>query len=112
MRPLGDRRARIRLEVVGVLWGTLEATPTARVLNISRTGALIESPMGVPLESVQTVRFTVGGEAVTVDARVRHLRRVPGAATPEYLVGVEFVSAPEALLNSIERLGIDIDPSV
>ena len=112
MRPLGDRRARVRLEVVGVLWGSLEVTPTARVLNISRTGALIESPLGVPLESIQSVRFTVGGEAVTVDARVRHLRRVPNAETPEYLVGIEFLSTPEALLNSIERLAIDVDHSV
>jgi hypothetical protein len=112
MRPLGDRRARVRLEVVGVLWGTLEVTPTARVVNISRTGALIESPLGVPLESVQSIRFTVGGEAVTVDARVRHLRRISTAEAPEYLVGIEFLSAPDALLNSIERLTSDADSAV
>ena len=112
MRPLGNRRARVRLEVVGVLWGTLEVTPTARVVNISRTGALIESPLGVPLESIQSVRFTVGGEAVTVDARVRHLRRISTAETPEYLVGIEFLSTPDALLNSIERLTSDTDSSV
>ena len=106
MRPLGDRRARVRLEVVGVLWGTLEATPSARVLNISRTGALIESPQSVPLESIQSVRFTVAGEAITVDARVRHLRRSASTEVPEYLVGVEFLSMPDALLKSIERLAV------
>ena len=109
MRPLGDRRARVRLEVVGVLWGTLEVTPAARVLNISRTGALIESPQSVPLESIQSVRFTVAGEAIMVDARVRHLRRGSGAEAPEYLVGVEFLSMPDALLHSIERLTMDVD---
>ena len=109
MRPLGDRRARVRLEVVGVLWGTLEVTPSARVLNISRTGALIESPRSVPLESIQSVRFTVAGEAITVDARVRHLRRSTSAEAPEYLVGVEFLSVPDVLLHSIERLTVDID---
>jgi PilZ domain len=112
MRPLGDRRARVRLEVVGVLWGTLDVASAARVVNISRQGALIESPQSVPLESVQSIRFTVGGESVTVDARVRHLRRAPSAETPEYLVGIEFLSTPDALLNSIERLATDIDPSL
>ena len=42
---LGDRRSRVRLEVVGALWATLELTEPARVVNISREGALITSPV-------------------------------------------------------------------
>ena len=50
---LGDRRSRVRLEVVGALWATLELTEPARVVNISRDGALITSPVAMPPESVQ-----------------------------------------------------------
>ena len=50
---LGDRRSRVRLEVVGALWATLELTEPARVVNISRDGALITSPVPMPPESVQ-----------------------------------------------------------
>ena len=50
---LGDRRSRVRLEVVGALWATLELTEPARVINISRDGALITSPVPMPPESVQ-----------------------------------------------------------
>src|SRR5437870_2075071 len=40
MRPLGDRRARVRFEVVGSFWGTVDLAEPARVININRTGAL------------------------------------------------------------------------
>ena len=51
MRPLGDRRRRIRLEVVGSLWGALEIDRQAELMNISRTGALIVSPVPAAVEA-------------------------------------------------------------
>jgi hypothetical protein len=106
MKPLGDRRSRVRLEVVGVLWGTLELPGTARLLNISTTGALIQSQVAVRVDSVQPVRFTVGREQVTVDATVRHFRQVEDDPGAGYLVGLNFVSPPLALLHSIEQLAL------
>ena len=109
MNPLGDRRSRVRFDVVGALWGVLELTETARIRNVSNTGALIDSPLPVALESTQTVRVIVNGEPVAVDASVRHVRRIepdsaePGA--PRYLIGLEFLSPPESVLQTIEQLG-------
>jgi len=100
---LGDRRARVRLEVVGALWATLELAEPARVVNISRDGALITSPVPMTPETVQPLHLKVQGHDVTVDARVRHVRRVSGANEPiRYLVGVEFLSSPPALLSATD----------
>ena len=94
---LGDRRSRVRLEVVGALWATLELTEPARLVNISREGALITSSVPMPPESVQPLHLKARGQDVTVDARVRHIRRVSGPDEPSrYLIGVEFLSIPPA----------------
>ena len=100
---LGDRRSRVRLEVVGALWATLELTEPARVVNISRDGALLRSPVAMPPESVQPLHHKLEGQEVTVDARVRHVRRVSGPEEPiRYLVGVEFLSVPPALARAAD----------
>src|SRR6186997_455279 len=76
MRPLGDRRRRIRLEVVGSLWGALEVDRTAHLLNISKSGALIMSPVAAAVDSTQFVKLTIEGHEVKLSARVRHVQRV------------------------------------
>ena len=107
MRRLGDRRAQMRLEVVGALWGTLELSETASVLNISATGALIESPVPAVPDSTQSVIFLVDDEELKVETSVRHSRRVvPEGDPPQYLIGIEFVSPPTRLVHSIELLGV------
>ena len=103
MRPLGDRRRRIRLEVVGFLWGTLEVDRQATLMNISRSGALILSPVPAAVDSTQSVRLTIEGHEVKLAARVRHLHRVtPSSGAPEYRIGLEFLEAPEILIHSLE----------
>lgn len=104
MRPLGDRRARIRLEVVGSLWGTLEVSKQARVVNISTSGALIASPVPAALDSTQTVKLVLKGQEIKVDARVRHLKRVVSAGDERshYQIGLEFLEAPAALAHALE----------
>src|SRR5262245_18733309 len=105
MRPLGDRRRHVRCDVVGSLWGLLELTESARIHNVSKTGALIDSPVPVALESTQAVRVIVDGEPVAVNAKVRHVRRVEvDSRGPSYLIGLEFMSPPEPVLQSIDHL--------
>lgn len=100
---LGDRRARVRLEVVGALWATLELAEPARVVNISKDGALITSPVAMPPDSVQPLHLKLHGHEISVDARVRHVRRVSGPDEPIcYLVGVEFLTVPPALAAAAE----------
>ena len=104
MKSIGDRRAAVRLEIVGSLWGTLRLTESARVLNISPGGALIMAPSGMPLDSTAAVKLTLAGEQVTLQARVRHLKHVP--ASPQqpahYLIGLELPGMPAALAQALE----------
>ena len=110
--PLGDRRSRVRYDVVGTLWGLLELSEKARIRNVSRTGVLIESPFPAALASTHTVTLIVDGESVDVDARVRHVRLVESTGSktsgasegPRYVIGLEFLSPPESVLRSIDHL--------
>ena len=104
MRPLGDRRRRIRLEVVGSLWGTLEIEREARLMNISRTGVLITSPVPAAVDSTQSLKLTIEGHEVKLDARVRHLQRVDddSEGVAQYRIGLEFLEAPAVLVHALE----------
>ena len=103
MRHLGDRRRRIRLEVVGSLWGTLEIDRQASLVNISRTGALIVSPVPAPVDSTQSVKLSIEGHEIKLAARVRHLHRIPSATgAAQYRIGLEFLEAPAVLVHALE----------
>ena len=104
MRPLGDRRSRVRFEVVGGLWGTLEANRDARLLNISRSGALIVSPVPLAVDSIQTVRLMMKQNEFYVHARVRHVTpaAAQGGEEPQYEVGVEFLNVPIGVVKALE----------
>jgi len=102
MRPLGDRRRRIRLEVVGSLWGALEIDRQAQLMNISRTGALIVSPVAAAVDSMQSVRLTIEGHEIKLAARVRHMQRVDEASGPRYRIGLEFLEEPAVLAHAFE----------
>ena len=103
MRPLGDRRHRIRLEVVGSLWGTLEIDREAKLVNISRTGVLITSPVAAAVDSTQSVRLAIEGHEVKLAAKVRHLQRVADLdGAPQYRIGLEFLEAPAVLVHALE----------
>ncbi len=96
-----DRRSHERFDVVGTLWGVLELPEPARLMNISIAGALIDAPVGPVTDSLQSLRITIDGECVCVDARVRHVRP---AAPGRFFVGLEFVAPPTSVVASIEAL--------
>jgi hypothetical protein len=92
MRRVGDRRGRVRLDVVGALWGTLETSKRAQVLNISDTGALLLSPVHLPANTVHTLQMTHHGLQLEAEVLVRHVR--PASVAGAYQVGVEFLAPP------------------
>ena len=101
---MGDRRRRIRLEVVGSLGGVIEIGRNAELVNISLNGALISSPVPTAVDSTQSVRLTIEGHEVTLAARVRHLKRQSAAdgSEPHYRIGLEFLEAPSILVHALE----------
>ena len=104
MVPTGDRRSRPRLEVVGLLWGALDIMEPARVVDISRGGVLIESPVAVPPGSEQLIQLSLDGQRIRVDVRACHMRQSSSHAGPSahYLIGYEFVHPPAALAEALE----------
>ena len=102
MRSPGDRRSRVRFEVFGAFWGTFDAGDAVRVHNLTHYGALIEAHQPLAVESVQSVCLMLDGQPAVADARVRHLK--PTAEVDRYLVGVEFLSAPTAFVEAVDRL--------
>jgi hypothetical protein len=115
MKPLGDRRVRVRFEVLGTLSAALEVIESAKLVNISKRGALIETGTDVPVGSIQTVQIYIGGHETRVTARVCRVGRVFADPAKEnepsrYAVGVEFLSTPPALADSIDQLSIPLHP--
>ena len=109
MRPLGDRRIRVRFEVVGSLNGTLEVLSTARVVNISAGGALLETKTALPVGSVQMMHIDLGGQPQRVTGRVRRLEKAEWPATAQhYAVGVEFLAPSPALSQSLAELVAEV----
>ncbi len=103
-RAPGDRRSRMRFEVFGAFWGTFDAGDAVRVHNLTPHGALIEANQPLAVESIQSVCLMLDGQPAVADARVRHLKPAESADGARYLVGVEFLSAPTAFLEAVDRL--------
>jgi hypothetical protein len=103
-RKLGDRRIRPRFDIVGDLWGTLETVLPLPLKNIGRGGALLESRVPLPAESVHRLTFRTSAEDVSIPVRVRHVRHetAPGGERM-FLIGLEFMAAHPILLEQIDR---------
>ena len=100
-----DRRGAMRYETAAPLWGALGLSQELRLRNLSAGGVLVESPHALPPQSVHRVSlpFVRGGEALR--ARVCHVRQqTQDDGSTTYLVGMEFVAAPAALIAEIELL--------
>jgi hypothetical protein len=106
IRPLADRRAVLRLEVVGPLWGTLEQQEWSQVIDISRAGVLIASPVPLAIGSEHTLQFGYGSAATRVEARVRRCEDAAALDAAHYLIGLEFTSSSVSLDALIDELTI------
>src|SRR5262245_53584127 len=94
-RRLGDRRNRVRYEIVGQLWGSLETFEPMEVHNLSQGGALVETRLPLNADSVQRLRLTAQEQTLDLQARVAHVSQRQDVTAPEnYLVGVQFLSLP------------------
>jgi hypothetical protein len=93
---LADRRVATRFEIVGELWGSVQALEPLHVCNLSDGGALVESLAPLPVGSVQPIRLSQGAETAEVRASVRHVSPVHlQGGGRRYRVGLEFVDVDE-----------------
>jgi len=103
-RAAGDRRDRLRFEVFGSFWGSLDVRTAVRVLNLTSHGALIAVQQPLAVESRQSICLTMDGQPTIAEVCVRHSRPAPPDTSAGYLVGVEFHAASSAFHEAIERL--------
>ena len=101
-RRIGDRRHKTRFEIVGDLWGTMETTARLTVRNLGPRGALLESPVALPPDSMHWVHALIDGEAQPLRFRVRHAVE-EASSDGAYLIGVEFVVVNAETQAFIER---------
>lgn len=103
-RQNGDRRVPQRFDIVGELWGTLETVLRLPLKNVGRGGALFESHVPLASRSVHSLAIHSDGQVLRVPVRVSHVdTELSASGVHTYLIGVEFLLAPPALLEVIDR---------
>lgn len=101
-RKLGDRRGKPRFDIVGELSGTLETALRLPMQDISSGGAMIQSHMRLPEESVHKLTLTAGGQDFSTPVKVRHVREATSAdGERSFLIGLEFLSVHPVLVGHI-----------
>ena len=102
---LGDRRSDLRFEIIGQLWGSLEAVEPLPLRNVGRGGALVESRLPLTADTVHGVRLAYNARTSTIQAKVRHVTPIVSPSGIErYLIGLEFLSPGETALEQIDNL--------
>ena len=102
---LADRRMATRFEILGELWGSVQALEPLRVCNFAPEGALVESGSPLPVGSVHAIRLIQGAEATEIRAAVRHVSPATQAGDERrYLVGLEFLNLDEQATGRIGRM--------
>jgi len=87
-----------QVELVGVL--TREVA--TRLVEISRSGCLLESSQRIEEGTVATLRLDVRGQAYTEEVRATRCVAVAGSGS-SYLIGIEFLKTGAAHEMSIRR---------
>ena len=106
MNPLGDRRAQTRYDVVGMLFGRLDSGASIRILNVSTIGALLSTSQPMAIGEAHSILFTLVGEQFTVRVIPKRIQQIDRIGQPEFHVGVEFVSVPGGLSDSLLSFGL------
>jgi hypothetical protein len=102
-RRLGDRRLRPRFEIVGELWGTFETALRLNLKNVGVGGALFESQVPLPVESIQRLSWSFDDRLTAVQVRVSHVRPIEAADGPLYLIGIEFLALNPLIAAQIQE---------
>jgi hypothetical protein len=99
---LGDRRARPRFEVVGPLWGSLEAVEPVPLRNVGQGGVLLEARFSLPVDTVHRLRLASDGRTSDLQARVRHV--TTNHVDRHYLIGLEFLPLSPGAADHLDRV--------
>jgi len=96
-----ERRRGPRLPVSG-LEGAVSVVG-ATLVNVSRFGIMIESPVPLAPESVHCLRLVIGGRKSDVEARVAACALGTSGRPRRFDVGLEFTFLPDDVRARLER---------
>jgi PilZ domain len=103
-RRLGDRRGRLRFELVGELAAVFGTNDALTARDVSWRGASVESTVPLPLDSVHSLRFVTEDRVGEVTVRVRHVTRTDSPDGERYRIGFEFLDLQPEMRDEIGRL--------
>jgi hypothetical protein len=84
------------------VFGVLARSIPARLLEVSRSGCLLESGRRIEDGTISELQLQAGGEVLSDDVRVTRCVRVEGSGS-SYLIGAEFVQTRRPGERSIRR---------
>lgn len=93
------------------VFGVLARSIPARLIEVSRSGCLLESGRRVENGTISELQLQAGGEVLSDDVRVTRCVRVEGSGS-SYLLGAEFVQTRRPGERSIRRAVIGLLRSV
>jgi hypothetical protein len=96
-------RREPRIDATPELVGVLRRQMTARVLNFSVSGCLLETSVNVAVGSACELRVSFADHVLVDDIRVTRCVELPGAA-PRYRVGAQFLWTTNPGPQSLRRL--------
>ena len=99
-----ERRSNHRIEILGELGGEVMVFQAMTIKQLSPTGARIETPFPLQLDSLHEIRLTLGSRSVIVKGRVAHCQisdveheRVA------YQSGVQFIEVSDRIQQAIDQ---------
>lgn len=102
---LGDRRAALRFDLGGQVWGTIETLDPLPLRNIGRGGLLVESSRPLRIDTLHRLHLVLQGYESIVEGRVRHVTGMyDGRAQVHYLIGFQFVEVDPATQERIDQV--------
>ena len=95
---LGDRRAHLRYEVMGLLSATLLSTERLHVVNLGVSGALVESVLPLRQNAEYRMQLVLENHVSEATVKIRRVTEIGrDAGPPHYRIGLEFLAiSPEA----------------
>lgn len=93
----------------GTSFGFVRRDFAVELLNISRSGCLLESPKPIAAGTLATVTVEMDGESYSDDVRVARCLEIPGAGERHH-VGVQFVALRIPSQRSLRVLAAALYP--
>src|SRR5688500_1881331 len=103
---MGDRRAHLRFEVMGLMSASLLSNETLRVLNLGASGALVEGALPLPPNAEYRMQLVLESHVSEATVKVRRVTEIgrESGTPPRYRIGLEFLTISSEAEDVIDRI--------